>query len=454
MIKRTCFLMSAMLVLGISSCTLDDQETLYKPTKESIMQHPTPEWFKDVRIGVFIHFVPRGEDPPVPDQFSADKWIDLFENAGAEYFVFTTKHNNGWCNWPSTVSEHGAQEKNGPRDLVTPLVETARKAGMKVGLYYNLMDRYEGVTTAMADNPELEPSEEYALDYLHPHIKELVSTYEPDLLWTDGDWISTSDRWHSNEIVAWLYNWAEKENREICLTDRWGKDIRITEAGTEPQKYGDYWTLEIRIMADIVTTHSWESSLTPFSGWVYKENYKFRASMGELITTMCDICSRGGKLLLNIGPKPDGTISENDRDMLLGLGRWLEVNGEAIYGTSPVDVARDISSENLLERAQGLLVPDTWFIGHPETWDLFSRTIQDQGPVRFTTKDSYTYAILLEWPGELLEMDMLPIKPGTEIRMLGVEEPLSWKEEGEKLIVNLPSEKPCEYAFVLKMELV
>ena len=102
-----------------------------------------------------------------------DEWIDLFEKAGAEYFVYTTKHNNGWCNWPSKISEHSAKVKNGPWDLVSPLVESARKAGMKVGLYYNLMNRLKGVSPEMAQNPELELTEEYAPDYLHPEINDL-----------------------------------------------------------------------------------------------------------------------------------------------------------------------------------------------------------------------------------------------------------------------------------------
>ena len=252
------------------------QEVSYKPTKESIRQHPTPGWFQEARVGIFIHYTPNWFEMAMPDQFEADQWIDLFEKAGAEYFVFTTKHRDGWCNWPSKISKHSASEKNGSRDLVSPLVESARKAGMKVGLYYNLMSTYEGVTPDMARNPELDPSEEYVVDMMHPLMKEMVSTYQPDMLWTDGDWISTSDYWQSNEIVAWLYNWAEKKNREICITDRWGRDIRICTTKNTPEKYGDFWTLERRIMKDVVTTHPWESCITLTESWTYEETEEFR----------------------------------------------------------------------------------------------------------------------------------------------------------------------------------
>ena len=442
-----------MCLALLHPCQTKAQEVTYKPTKASIKQHPTPNWFKEVKFGVFIHFFPSGVDAPIPEKFSADQWIDLFEKAGAEYFVFTTKHNNGWCNWPSKISEHSAKEVNGPRDLVTPLVASARKAGMKVGLYYNLMDRYEGVHKEISKDPDREPPEEYVLNFMHPQIKELVSTYQPDLLWTDGDWISTSPYWYANEIVAWLYNWAEKEGREICLTDRWGKDIRICSVDTTPEKYGDFWTLELRVMGDVVTTHPWESCQTLFNGWWYREKESFRASVPEVISVLCDIVSKGGRLLLNIGPKPDGSMSDADRETLLGLGKWLEVNGEAIYGAKPIRVARSTSSENELDRARNLLVPDRWFIGHEQSWQLFAKVNQEQGPIRFTTKGSYTYAIHQGWPGEELELNDLAVKPDSEIRMLGVKEPLSWKSQGNKTIIKLPAVRPCEHAFVLKMEI-
>ena len=451
-VKKEILLLVSVCLFFCSSC-LNDQGVLYEPTVESIKQHPTPGWFREARIGVFIHFTPNWGDMAVPDKFSAEEWIDLFNRAGAEYFVYTTKHNNGWCNWPSEISEHSAKEKNGPWDMVSPLVESARKAGMKVGLYYNLMNRIKGVSPAMAQNPELEPTEEYVLDYLHPEIKELVSTYQPDMLWTDGDWISTSEYWHSNEIVAWLYNWAENENRELCLTDRWGKDIRICTTDETPEKYGDFWTLERRIMKDVVCTHPWESCITMTEGWNYRENENFRVPVGELIGIMCDIVSKGGRFLINIGPAPDGSIVEADRETLLGIGKWLDVNGEAIYGTEPLFCEPDYASETSQDRAKNLLLPKTGINDFPNVWKQLLDHNSAQGPIRFTKKDSYTYAIHQGWPGETLELKDLSIKPGSEIRMLGIEKPLSWAVGKNKVIIRLPSDKPSEHAFVLKMEL-
>ena len=441
----------SVCLLLCPSC-LEDKGNKYEPTLESIIQHPTPDWFSEARVGIFIHYNPLAYDMVRPDRFSADEWIGVFDKAGAEYFVFVTKHNNGWCNWPSSISEHSASEKNGPFDLVSPLVESARNAGMKVGLYYNLMNRQKGVSPDMARNPDLEPSREYVLEYLHPEIRELVSTYKPDMLWTDGDWISTSEYWHSNEIVSWLYNWAEKEDRDICLTDRWGRDIRICITKETPEKYGDFWTLERRIMKDVVCAHPWESCITMTEGWNFVKNEQFRVPTGELIGIMADIVSKGGKFLINIGPAPDGSIVESDRETLLEIGSWLDVNGEAIYGTEPIICEPDKNSEAGQDRAKDLLLPKSGINDFPNVWDQMLAFNAEQGPVRFTKKEDYIYAIHQGWPGETLEINNISVIPGSEIRMLGVEESLKWKEDQNKLIVNLPSEKPCDHAFVLKMK--
>ncbi|MFC1763461.1 alpha-L-fucosidase [Planctomycetota bacterium] len=439
------------LVLGYACCS-SAHAALYKPTKESIEQHQTPSWFAEAKVGVFIHYTPNWFEMAIPNRFDADQWIDLFKRAGADYFVFTTKHRDGWCNWPSRISKHSAKAKHGPRDLVGPLVESARKVGMKVGLYYNLMSTYEGVTPAMAGNPQLEPSEDYVLDMMHPLMQELVSAYQPDLVWTDGDWISTSDYWHANEIVAWLYNWAERAGRELCLTDRWGKDIRICQTKETPEKYGDFWTLERRIMKDVVTTHPWESCLTLTEGWKYIEDEQFRVPLNEVIAVMCDVVSKGGKFLINIGPAPDGSIIPADREALFGIGEWLEINGEAIYGTEPLDCAQENGSKNDRDRAKELLLPKGGINNFPNVWKQMLAHNNEQGPVRYTTKGSTIYAIHQGWPGDTLELNDLSIKPGSEIRMLGVKEVLSWKSVGNKISIDLPSDKPCKHAFVLSME--
>lgn len=446
--KKTLFL----LAFCIWASSAQAQEVAYQPTKESILQHGTPTWFQKAKVGVFIHFTPDYKNQREPDHFSADEWIDLFNKAGAEYFVYTTKHNNGWSNWPSKLSEHSAKQKNGPWDMVSPLVESARNAGMKVGLYYNLMNRFEGVGTDMVLDPEREPSEDYVLNSLHPQIKELVSTYRPDIFWTDGDWISTSEYWHSNEIVAWLYNWAEINGREICLTDRWGRDIRICTTKETPEKYGDFWTLERRIMKDVVCAHPWESCVTLTESWHYKENEEFRVADNELIGIMCDIVSKGGRFLINIGPAPDGSIRESDKETLLAVGNWLRVNGEAIYGTKPMDCMTEKQSANAFDRAKDLLLPQSGINDFPGVWDQMQEWNQNQGPIRFTKNNSFVYAIHQGWPGKKLELRNISILPGSKIRMLGVQKTLSWKAEEDKIIIKLPSKKPCEHAFVLKLE--
>ena len=188
-------------------------------------------------------------------------------------------------------------------------------------------------------------------------------------------------------------------------------------------------------------------------GWKFVENEEFRVPAGELIGIMCDIVSKGGKFLINIGPAPDGSIVEADRETLLEIGKWLDVNGEAIYGTEPVHCEPDYASETSQDRAKDLLLPKSGINDFPNVWKQMQAFNQDQGPIRFTKKGPYIYAMHMGWPGEKLEFNKLSVTPGSEIRMLGVEESLYWKEENNKLIIKLPSEKPCEHAYVLKMKL-
>ncbi|MDX2431779.1 MAG: alpha-L-fucosidase [Bacteroides sp.] len=211
--------------------------------------------------------------------------------------------------------------------------------------------------------------------------------------------------------------------------------------------------MERRIMKDVVCAHPWESCVTLSESWSYKENEEFRVADSDLIGIMCDIVSKGGRFLINIGPAPDGSIPESDKKALLAVGNWLKVNGEAIYGTKPMDCTEEKQSANEFDRAKDLLLPQKGINDFPSVWDQMLEWNQNQGPIRFTKNDSFVYAIHQGWPGKKLELQNISIKTGSKIRMLGVKKPLSWKAEEDKIIIKLPSKKPCEHAFVLRIEM-
>ncbi|KXA95358.1 hypothetical protein AKJ65_01960 [candidate division MSBL1 archaeon SCGC-AAA259E19] len=322
------------------------------------------------------------------------------------------------------------------------LVENARKHGLRVGLYYNLRDRHEP-----GGNSKWGPSQSYVENYMLPQMKELIQLYEPVYLWSDGAGHARDDTWHSQEIVAWYYSWAENHGREVLVNDRWGSNHRIMRV-SENKAHGDVWTPEHQTMKGIVD-HKWESAETSQmlprrSAWAYKPSAEFK-SRENVMRVFLDIVSKGGNLLFNIGPKADGSIPGPAQQLLLTLGDWLEVNGEAIYGTEPRGNQQQTD-------AHKLVFPD-WAGGKRKwMWEQVVEEAENEGPVYFTVKGPYTYAIHYGWPGENLVLHNIVAEPKSAIRMLGVDENLTWWQRGDDLIIQTPAVQSCDYAYSFKIK--
>ena len=410
----------------------------YLPTWESLDSHRTPQWFKDAKFGIFIHWgvysVPAwapvgqyaewywyhmkrvgsetwkyhithyGEDFEYDDfipMFKAEKydpeeWVSLFKEAGAKYIVITTKHHDGFCLWPSNYTHRDAGEMGPKRDLIGPLVKAARKNGLKIGFYYSLLDWW---------HPDY-PSEKY-IQYAHNQVKELVKLYKPDLLWFDGEWDYPSDYWKTRSLVAWFYNNADNPE-EVCVNDRLGKETR--------RRHGDFFTFEYETL-DRIADFKWElcRGMAYSFGYNREEKPEDYLTAEEIVELLVDVVSKNGNLLLNVGPKADGTIPEIQVKRLLEVGKWLKVNGEAIYGSNP--------------------------------WLIYGK-----GDLRFLQKGNAVYVVSFNWPGEKLVLDVLRATNKTKITLLGLDEELRWIQKDGRLIIFMPEQKIGEYAWVFKIE--
>ena len=196
-----------------------------------------------------------------------------------------------------------------------------------MGFYYSLYEWYNPLW--LTDKPR------YIAEHMFPQFKDVVTRYEPSIIFSDGEWDLTSAEWRSPELLAWLFNESTVKN-EVVVNDRWGKDSR--------HKHGGYWTTEYTPgMAD--TAHPWEESRgMGFSyGYNRAERLEHYRTGRELVTVLVDIVSRGGNLLLDIGPDADGTIPVIMEQRLAEIGAWLAVNGEAIYGTRPFTASKQWS---------------------------------------------------------------------------------------------------------------
>ena len=465
----------------------------YEPTWESLDRRPVPSWFEDAKFGIFIHWGPYSVPAWSPkgtysewyqywmqskslfgngnfkgdevyqyhrktygdhfdyyefgDQFKADlydpaEWASLFKDAGAKYVVLTSKHHDGFTLWPNEqANDRGfawnSMEVGAKRDLVGDYVKAMRSSGLKAGLYYSLYEWY---------HPWWQTDKQRFVDehYL-PQVKDLVQKYQPDILWTDGEWDMEAEKWKSREFLAWLYNEsAAKDN--ILVNDRWGKGIR--------QKHGGYYTTEYE--AGKTYDKPWEECRgMGFSfGYNQNEDAPDYNSTRSLVLLLVDVVSGGGNLLLDIGPDARGSIPPVMQQRLLEMGQWLEVNGEAIYGTRKwKEAAQWSAGDRKIDHAGGYLGGDY----------ILKQTV-DPAPGKavkelfFTSKGDDLYAISPRYPKEKLVIKGVKPSKKTRITLLGHDGELPYTREGNNLVITVPAltydELPCYHAWSFKITAV
>ncbi|MDR1724823.1 MAG: alpha-L-fucosidase [Bacteroidales bacterium] len=287
-----------------------------------------------------------------PENFNPDKWAEIAEKAGMKYFVFTTKHHDGFCMFNTKQTDFSIVNKQCPysvnekADITGELVKSFRKKNFWTGLYFSKPDwhneDYWSPLWATPDrnvnyNIEDFPDKwERFCNFTYEQIKELTTQYDPDILWLDGGWIRPV--WSLNEETAeWLG--CYKRIQDINMSR-----IAIMARETNPEliivdrsvggKYENYHTPEKKV-PDSVLLYPWETCMTMGESWSYvpDDNYK---SVNTLIHLLIDIVAKGGNLLLNVGPDAQGELPPQAIQRMEAIGEWLSLNGQAIYATKPV----------------------------------------------------------------------------------------------------------------------
>lgn len=356
--------------LLVASCTLAAAVAQEPPSWDQLDARPLPRWFDDAKFGVFIHWgvysVPAfcdtstysewyqrwldtnshnglvrnfhervyGKDTPYrafAEQFRCElwkpeDWASTFRRAGADYVVLTSKHHDGFALWPDAhtkaVRGHAwnALETGPQRDLVGELCAAVKRQGMRFGLYYSFLEWH---------NPLFDTSlPDYVERQMLPQVKDLVMRYQPDVFWPDGEWEHPASTWRSRELLHWLRTVAQNRD-EIVVNDRWGKECR--------GEHGDFYTTEYGGHGGS-KTYAGQKPFEECRGighsfaWNRAEGYDAYLTRTECVRMLIDLVSRGGKLLLGIGPSADGTIPLLMTDRLYAIGDWLRDNGDAIRG--------------------------------------------------------------------------------------------------------------------------
>ncbi len=276
-----------------------------------------------------------------PKEFNPDQWADAVKNAGARYMVFTTKHHDGFCMFDTRYTDFSIANyglKGDPRaDVAAGVFDAFRRQGLWVGAYYSKPDWHcqyfwwdKYATPDRHVNYDLEKNSERwqkYKDFTYNQIEELMTRYgDIDILWLDGGWVATGTR--EDVDMDRIGGMARSHQPDLLVVDR-----------TVGGKWENYRTPEQMIPAEPYDC-PWESCMTLGTDWGYVRNPRYK-SVNRVISTLCEVSAKGGALLLGVGPNPDGLIEKDAVDSLAGIGRWLKVNGEAVYATRRAPVYKD-----------------------------------------------------------------------------------------------------------------
>jgi alpha-L-fucosidase len=458
----------------------------FAPTWDSVKtNYQAPQWFQDAKFGLFMHwglysvpayhnewyekhmyaafvdwhaehFGPQdkfGYKDFIPlftcAKFNPDEWAELFKKSGAKYVVPTAEHHDNFAMWDSDVTPINAKQMGPKRDLIGELGAAVRKQGLKFGVSNHGMENFTFINPSAALDAKLKAEhadlydpkwadfyhvadrsdaacQKFLTDWVNRN-EELIDKYQPDMLWFDS---AVAHRYYDPlklTVAAYYYNRAKT----------WGKEVSLSTKGTayapsrdDSQQIGsiiDFEKIGGRSPAGI-RPGAWQVDDPIGSTWGYTTDMRIQAPVA-VVHKLVDTVSRNGNLLLNLSPKSDGTFPDEQKNVLLAIGAWLDVNGEAIYAT-----------HNWTKFGEGNLAQGGG--GRELGW-------------RFTVKGDTLYAIALAWPGESAVIKSLSTADAggkiTGVTMLGHQGELEFSQDETGLKVKLPAEKPCDFAYTLKI---
>ena len=480
---------------GISKVlAIHSQNKKYNPNWESIRsQYKIPNWFRDAKFGIFIHWGPYavpakgsekypkymyyenhikkdgfnnyeyhqktygnhkkfGYKDFIPmfkaERFNAKKWAKLFKKSGARYIVPVGEHHDAFAMYNSKFTKWNSVNMGPKKDILGELAKAVRNQRMKFGVsshlanwrnYYWKKPQYDNSNPEHADlywkpvKNKSKPSQEF-LDLWWNRTTDIIDQYQPDLLWFDFGLDKPGFESVHPKILSYYYNKGEEWNKGVVFQNKNMKNESFPE---------DLIVLDIeRGRMDNIFKYPWQTDTSiGYKSWGYIDDEDYKTS-NYLIDELIDIVSKNGCLLLNIGPKADGTIPEKSQKILTEIGAWLKINGEAIYDTRPWK----IFGEGPTQVSKG---------HHSEKKNKLS-TAQD---VRFTQKKGVLYATVLNWPKNneftikaLSKNSIIENRAIKTVEFVSGNHKINWVQKNVGLVINTKRNKPCEAAYVFKIE--
>jgi alpha-L-fucosidase len=446
-------------------------QKIYLPSATTLSTRPAPEWHHKAKLGLFVHWglysVPAWATPTTtPDKvtdwpqfyrnnpyaewylntlriagsptqqhhkevygadydyysfadslsiqtsgWKADSWAEIFQDIGARYVVFTTKHSDGYVMYPSKVA-HPLFDRNvitSKRDFAGELATAVRKRGLKFGVYYcgglDWSFYRSPVTNLWPDLFQSMPRTVAYTAYADAHFFELIHRYKPDILWNDVNYPENGD-------VLGIFAEAVNANPDVVMNDRWRQFDSLT-----------HFTTPEYVVFDSITRQKWETcrGIGYSFGYNRMETAQHLLSSAQLIRMLVDIVSKNGNLLINVGPKADGTLPENQLKPLKDLGKWLKLNGEGIYDSRP--------------------------------WIKYGQVLDDKTELRFTRKANVLYVYFLSVPkNKTITLMDCTLAKGAKAYLVGEKEKeLRLISLPDKVQIQLPDKLPDTGTFLVKL---
>jgi len=459
----------------------------YEANWASLNQRKIPAWFHQDKFGIFIHWgvyavpsyapvIPNSGDsysewywyrinekqkdftafhnknfgpdfkyPQFETQFKAElfdpkQWADVFKKSGAHYVVLTSKHHEGYTLWNNAEADRDWQRPwnavtgTPKRDLLGDLTNAVRDAGLKMGYYYSLYEWFNPLWK--------QDKKRFVSEHMFPQFKDLVTRYKPAVIFSDGEWELSDTAWRSPELLAWLFN-ESPVAKDVVINDRWGSNTRGKNTGCT------YTTSEYGSGMDANVI--WEESRGIGHSYGYNRNEKLEdyKTSHDLILMLVDIVSRGGNLLLDIGPTADGRIPVIMQQRLTDMGIWLQTNGEAIYGTEAYKQSYQWS-----EGKKPTKKKESFMAGYDIAEQVKPNKSQAHIEAFFTTKGKNLYAVFPYYNRQLRVRNFKPAA-GTVVSILGSKKTLALKKVGNDCIIDVSSIHPGDIPgelFTVKME--
>jgi len=462
MVKRPLLYVGLMLLCLIPSGVVSEHSVIANGSQATATETPAERdqrmrWWREARFGMFIHWgvyavpageyngqrskkigewimewanIPRAEYEKFapqfnPVKFDAREWVRIAKEAGMKYIVITSKHHDGFSMFDSRVSNYDIVDSTPyRRDPMRALADESKKQGLKFCFYYSILDWHH--PSAYVEAPGKDPTAgntqtrlkqdtkgEY-VKYMKEQLRELVTAYDPAVLWFDGEW----QDWWTEADGKDLYQYVRSLKPGIVINNRVGKGRKGMDglSKTDQQYSGDFGTPEQRIPPSGLPGVDWESCMTMNDTWGFKsydDNWK---STEKIIRNLIDIASKGGNYLLNVGPTAEGLIPQPSVERLAAVGRWMNVNGESIYGTTASPFAKQLA---------------------------FGRA---------TSKGRRIYLHVFDWPADGKLQVPSWGKPVKTAYLMAGPTKLRFTENAEGVVVQTPAKAPDPVASVIVIE--